>query len=112
MRKIFVLVFFFVQLIGIGYSRFLKERYFCWAPFDQISLYEVKLEVNGVELSLEEIKNRYNLQGYGRENRSIHNVLSIIQQYEESYGSEEVVVVKVSYTTNGKAKEQWDFSTE
>lgn len=106
------MVFFIAQVFGIAYSRFLEERYFCWAPFDQISLYEINLAVNGVIFSPEEIKGRYNLQGNGRENRSIHNVFSIIKQYEETYGKEDKVVVKVIYSTNGKAKEEWNFSTE
>lgn len=112
MRKVFVSIFFLLQVIGIIYSRFLDERYFCWAPFDQISLYEIKVEVNGVIYSKEQINRRYNLQGNGRENRSIHNVFSIIKQYEESYGREEKAVVKVIYSTNGKVKEEWNFSTE
>lgn len=111
MRKIIVLIFFLVQVLGVLYSQFLEERYFCWAPFDQISLYEIKAEVNGVVLSQAQIKGRYNLQGNGRENRSIDNVFSIIRQYEESYGREEKAVVKVIYSTNGKAKKEWNFST-
>ncbi|WP_111671760.1 hypothetical protein [Algoriphagus litoralis] len=112
MRRVIISAFFLIQLIGIIYSRFMEERYFCWAPFDQISLYEIKSTVNGVVFSPEEIKSRYNLQGNGRENRSIHHVFSIIKQYEESYGKEDKVVVKVIYSTNGKAKEEWNFSTE
>lgn len=112
MRRIILFAFFLFQILGIVYSRFLDERYFCWAPFDQISYYEVKTEVNGVLLSPQQTRGRYNLQGYGRENRSIHNVFSIIKQYENSYGKNEKAVVKVIYSTNGKAKEEWDFSTE
>jgi hypothetical protein len=112
MRKVFVSIFFLIQVIGIIYSRFLEERYFCWAPFDQISLYEIKIEVNGLVYSPEEIRGRYNFQSNGRENRSMHNVFSIIRQFEESYGREEKAVVKVIYSTNGKSKEEWNFSTE
>lgn len=106
------MAFFIAQVFGIIYSRFLEVRYFCWAPFDQISNYEIKAEVNGVVYSPEQIRGRYNIQNNGRENRSIHNVFSIIIQYEESYGREENAAVKVRYSTNGKAKEEWNFSTE
>lgn len=112
MRTIFISIFFLVQVVGIIYSRFLEEKYFCWAPFDQISVYEIKAEINGVELSAEEIRNRYNLQRVGRENRSIHNVFSILRQYEESYGNQDIAEVKVTYWTNGKEQEEWTFSTE
>lgn len=112
MRKIIVFSFFLVQVVGIVCSRFLEERYFCWAPFDQISYYEIKAEINGVLFSTQEITERYNIQGNGRENRSIHNVFSIIKQYEKSYGKEEKAVVKVLYRTNGKAQEEWSFKTE
>ena len=112
MRRAIILAFFLIQVIGVVYSRFLEERYFCWAPFDQISYYEIRVEVNGVDFTQEQIQRRYNLQGNGRENRAIHNVFSIIKQYEDSYGKEEKVVGKVIYSTNGKAKEEWNFSTE
>lgn len=112
MRRIIIFAFFLLQILGIIYSRFLDERYFCWAPFDQISYYEIIAEVNGVVFSPEEIQGRYNIPASGRENRSIHNVFSIIRQYEESYRIEDKAVVKVIYSTNGKAKEEWDFSTE
>lgn len=112
MRRIIVLAFFAVQVFGIIYSRFLDERYFCWAPFDQISYYEIKLKVNGVVFSPEEIKGRYKISANGRENRSIHNVFSIVRQYESSYGKKDLAEVKVIYSTNGKAEEVWSFNAE
>lgn len=112
MRKFFVLVFFSLQIGGIFYSRFVEERFFCWAPFDQISLYEVRVELNGQSLYSQEINQRYNLPSTGRENRSIHNVFDIISQYEETYGKDESVSIKVTYRINGKAEEEWNFSTE
>jgi hypothetical protein len=112
MRKSIVLVFFLLQIGGIIYSRFVDLRYFSWAPFDQISYYEITAKVNGVVLSPQEITRRYTIQNKGRENRSIHHVFSIINQYEESYGKDEKAVVKVVYSTNGKAEEEWNFGTE
>lgn len=112
MRKFIILAFFSLQLIGIGYSRFQDERYFCWAPFDQISIYEIEVKVNGLDLSPEEIKKRYGLTTPGRENRSIHNVFSIIEQFERTYGIDDAVSLKVSFITNGKEQLEWSFNTK
>jgi hypothetical protein len=112
MRKFIVLVFFLVQVTCIIYSRFVDERFFCWAPFDQISIYEIQVKVNSQLLSSQAIRERYNLPSIGRENRSIHNVFDIIRQYEESYGKGESASILVTYYTNGKAKEEWGFKPE
>jgi hypothetical protein len=112
MRKIFIVAFFCLQLIGIVYSRFVDERYFCWAPFDQISMYEIEGNVNGVDFSREEIKKRYGLTTPGRENRSIHNVFGIIQQHERTYGKKDTVSINVTFSTNGKESKEWSFSTK
>lgn len=112
MRKMLISLFFLLQVVAIVYSRFSEERYFCWAPFDQISVFEIQAKINGVEFSPAEVRSRYKMQSPGRENRAIQNVFSIIKQFEQSYGKEDAVVVKVIYSTNGKAKEEWSFSTE
>lgn len=112
MRKIIVLIFFMVQVVGIIYSRFVDERFFCWAPFDQISLYEIQVKINSQFLSSQKIRERYNLPSIGRENRSIHNLFDIITQYEESYGKGESASILVTYCTNGKAKEEWRYIGE
>lgn len=112
MRRIVLIVFFFLQVIGIIYSKASAKRYFSWAPFDQISVYEIKALVNGQELSAEEIQGRYNLAPIGRENRSIHHVFGVVSAYELSYGKSDRAQVKVIYQTNGKEKQEWNFNTE
>jgi hypothetical protein len=112
MRRIFVLTFFLAQVFGIIYARFLDVRYFCWAPFDQISTYVIEAEINGVVFTPGEIKKRYTLEASGRENRSIHNVFSIIRQAEESYGKGDRAAIRVIFSANGKEKEEWIFNTE
>ena len=112
MRKVFVGVFFFLQVIGIAYSRFVDERYFCWAPFDQINYYKIKSIINGVELTSEQIKDRYHIPAEGQENRSIHNVFTLVSQYEKTYGNNDFSRIEISFQTNGKEVEKWSFNSE
>lgn len=112
MRLAVIFLFFALQLIGIAYSRFGHTRYFCWAPFDQISIYEIEASVNGRKLSPKEVRARYALEMIGRENRSIHHVFSVITQREQTYGQGDASLVRVRYQTNGKEMEEWNFSSE
>ncbi len=104
---LFILIFFFIQVLGILAGRFTESKFFCWAPFDEISLFVIETEVNGKMLTPDEIRARYRIRPQGRENRSIHNVISIVRQYEDTYGSGELVVVKISYKINGHKKGTW-----
>jgi hypothetical protein len=75
-------------------------------------MYEIHLNVNGVDFSRDDIKKRYGLTNPGRENRSIHHVFSIIQQYERTYGEKDTVSVSVIFSTNGKETMQWIHNTQ
>ena len=108
-RKIFFIIFFSLQLIGIIYARFTGVRYFCWAPYDQISVYEIEVRLSHGLLTDEEIKSRYQIPAKSRENRSIQNIISLIEQYEKSYGKHENAIVRLIYNTNGKPTEIWRY---
>lgn len=108
-RKIFLIIFFSLQLAGIIYARFTEVRYFCWAPYDQISLYEIQVRLSHNLLSQKEIQARYHIPAKGRENRSIHNIMSLIEQYERNYKRTDVVEVKLRYSTNGKPQKTWKY---
>lgn len=106
-RKVFILLFFGLQVWGIVYARFTSVRYFCWAPYDQISQYEIRVDLNGSTLSSDAIEARYRIQAKGRENRSIHNVMALIRCYEQSYGKDDSAQVELHYTSNGKKAKVW-----
>jgi len=102
-----VSVFFGAQLLGVIYGRFTCVKYFSWAPYDQISYYEIEVHKQGKSLSSERIRNRYHISPKNRENRSIHNIISIVKQYENSYGKGENVNITISYTINGHHSGIW-----
>lgn len=106
-RKIFLIVFFSLQIAGILVGRFTKTKFFCWAPYDEISFYDIDVTVDGVELGKDEITDRYRKPEYGRENRSIHNLISIIRQYETTYGKQDNAIIELSFITNGHSEKIW-----
>lgn len=95
------------QIISLVVARFIPERFFCWAPYDEHTYINVSVEINGKELTEKEIKNRYHYKSRGWEPRSIHNVFNIISQYESTYGKDDNALVQVKYTTNGKKELTW-----
>jgi len=102
-----VVLFFAVQLFGIVAGRFTNVKYFSWAPYDQISMYKIDVKKDGRTLSRNEVRNRYHIAARGRENRSIHNIISIVRQYENTNGMDDGVNISISYTINGHHSETW-----
>ncbi len=100
-------LFLLLQLMLVVYARFIPERFFCWAPYDEHSYYEISIEIDNQVLSKNEIQNRYGVYAQGWEPRSIHNILSIINQYESSYGKNDQAIVEVIYSINGHKKKLW-----
>ena len=111
MRRGLVILFFGLQVIALIFSRFQDTRYFAWAPFDQINLYEVSAKRNSIELTPEEVKSRYGFLS-GRENRSIYHVFDQIEQLETAPHVLDTMEVKVIYRTNGKSPEVWIFKNK
>lgn len=101
------IVLLLAQLGLIAYSRTVSERFFCWAPYDQHSHYEVRVTAGGKELTPREISRRYRYKSGGWEQRSIHNLFSIIRQYETTYGRADGAEIVVRYSTNGRPEEEW-----
>lgn len=95
------------QLGAIVYARFVPSRYFCWAPFDMQTNYQLRVSVNGRELSAPEIARRYKRGQKGTDNRSYHHLIDIIEQTEERYHPHDRVDVTMTYSINGKAPEEW-----
>jgi len=101
------LAFLGLQIGFIGYARFIPERFFSWAPYDQHSEYSIDVILGDSPLEPKEVTNRYRYRANGWEHRSINNVFSIIQQYETTYGTEDAARVTVTYSTNGHAEATW-----
>lgn len=103
------LLFIGLQLISVLYARFIPERFFCWAPYDSHTLFETTVIINDTTLTQAEAEKRYKYKMKGWEQRSIDNVFSIIHQYESTYGLQDQALVFVTYSTNGKSQEVWQF---
>ena len=108
-RRVFLLLFFAIQLVGLVYARLLPTRYLSWAPYDQISFFEIEVDVHGARLSPEEVQKRYRLPASGRENRSIHHVLNAVALYEQTYGAGDSAAIRIRYTVNRGAEEVWTY---
>lgn len=103
------LLFLAAQVASIGYARFVPERFFCWAPYDQHTLYQVRVVLDDRELTTREVQIRYQYRAEAWEPRSIDNVFSIIRQFESTYGRNDNAEVTVIYSTNGHAEATWNW---
>lgn len=99
--------FLLIQLSSIVYARFIPERFFCWAPYDEHSHYKINVIINGSDLSAKEVSARYRYTPEGWEPRSMHNIFSIVKQYEVTYGKEDNATVEIVYRTNGHNEKRW-----
>ncbi len=106
-RHVIGLGFLGLQLLSIAYARIAPERFFCWAPYDQHALYKITVEHGGVQLSPPEITSRYHYYSRGWEPRSIHNVISIVRQFESTYGLADDAKVTITYEINGHPRNTW-----
>jgi hypothetical protein len=111
-RHVAGLVFLALQIGAILQARFIPERFFCWAPFDEHSYFRIEVEVAGRRLSRAEVEARYRYRAEGWEPRSIHNVISIVRQYESSYGRGSDARVTIRYVVNGHPEETWTWPNQ
>ena len=111
-RYVIGVVFLLLQVGSIIYARFIPERFFCWAPYDEHSHFEISVKISGNALSKYEVKQRYKYHAIGWESRAIHNVFNLIEQYEKTYGSNDKAQVTVKYSTNGHKEKIWILSKD
>ena len=99
--------FLLIQILSIFYARFIPERFFCWAPYDEHSYYEIKVSLDGKRLTDSEIRSRYRYSPKGWEPRSMDNIFSLVRQYENTYGLDDDASIVIEYKTNGHKQQQW-----
>ena len=97
------------QVGAIVYARFYPTRYFCSAPNDAITIFNVEVITRQKALTKDEIQNRYRFFRYGFDDRTPAHVIDIIRQYETTYGKNEHAKVVVNYSVNGKPMETWQY---
>lgn len=109
LQHLLIYLFFTTQLFLIVIGQLRETNYFNWVPYDEISLYEISVTVNGRELTEDEIQLRYRKHKFGRENRGLHNLISIVRQYETSYGIHDDSKIRINFLTNGYRKTTWSW---
>ena len=109
-RLIIGILFLLLQVAAIIYARFIPERFFCWAPYDVHTKYQVFVSIDERNLTNEEIESRYGYKMKGWEQRSIFNVISLISQYERTYGKSDNADVYMIYSINGHPEEKWTYN--
>jgi hypothetical protein len=107
MRRLAGAAILSIQLLAIVYARFVPTRYLCWAPYDEITLYEIEVELAGRRLTQEEIRGRYHIRSSGRDNRSWAHITEMVDQYERTYGLSDDADVRMRYTVNGRGPFVW-----
>ncbi len=93
------------QVITVVYARFTPARYFCWAPFDMQTDYRLQVRLNGRELSPAEIRARYRRPAVGTDNRSVQNLVDILEGVEQRAAEQATIVM--TYRINGKEEHTW-----
>ena len=106
-RTIIGLLFIGLQCISVLIARFIPEKFFCWAPYDEHTLIRTKILDDGKELSEVEIDERYRYRMNDWEPRTVNNVFNLITQYETTYGKDDDVIIIINYSRNGKAEKTW-----
>lgn len=106
------ILFLLLQVGSIVYARFIPERFFCWAPYDSHTLFEVFVTIDGKTLSQQDAEARYNYKMKGWEQRSIDNIISLISQYERTYGKDDNAKVIMLYSINGHEEQKWILNNE
>jgi len=107
LRALVGIGFLVFQLYAIARARFVPSRYFAWAPYDAISLYELDVRIDGRLLTTDEVRARYELPSLGRDNRAIQHVIDAVRQYEATYGVGDDATVLLRYRTNGGPERSW-----
>jgi predicted ATP-grasp superfamily ATP-dependent carboligase len=101
------IVFLGLQLVAILSAPFVPVRFFCWAPYDEHTHYAIEVRVDGRALTPDEIGRRYHYPQAAWEVRDIDNVISIVRQYEQTYGAGDGARVSLTYRTNGHEQRTW-----
>ena len=109
LRWIIGLALLAFQLGAIAYARFVPTRYFCWAPFDMQTDYQLQVTVNGHKLKPAEIHKRYRRPAKGTDNRSYQHVIDIVAQVEQRYHPDDRVEIIMTYSVNGKPQPPWHY---
>ncbi len=112
MRFFLALIYLALQVVMIVYGRIDPSAHFHWAPFDIQNEYRVSVEIDGQELSEDEIADRYNERAVGVDPHAIEHLLAVVERYERTYGKDDNASVRVRYRVNGRDMHEWRWPQE
>lgn len=98
-----------LQAGAIVRARFVEDRYFCWAPFDQQTRYKIEVAIGDEGLTEEQIRWRYRRPAEGVDNRSAHHLFDLITRAEQKIEKEGRSRVVVRYRVNGGGEREWRY---
>ena len=98
-----------LQAGAIVRARFVNDRYFCWAPFDQQTKYSIAVDIGGERLTPDQIRRRYRRPAEGYDNRSAQNLFDIITLAEQKFEKWGRSRVRVLYSINGREEREWRY---
>lgn len=109
MRSSLGVGFLLVQLGAVIVAQFGPRRYFCWAPNDYMTDYQLSVSVNGHPLSGAEIFRRYRMAAVGLKENVAQHLMDIVVEYERNHGRDDRVSAVLRYRTNGGEERVWQF---
>ncbi len=101
------ILFLLIQVVFIVRAQFHSTRWFCWAPNDYMTDYQLYVFLGSRPIPPAEITQRYHIADRGIEENRAEHIIAIIRQYEETYGRDNPARVILSYSVNGGKQEQW-----
>jgi len=109
-KNIILLIFFLSQLLGIALNPYYPTRLFCWAPYDQLSTYDIEVFLDDRQLSVAEFEKAFRMSPIGRENRSIYNLIDILKSTAERFQLENrLYTIELSFKINGHQSGTWSW---
>jgi hypothetical protein len=103
--RLAALAILLAQVVTMVYARFTPARYFCWAPYDMQTDYRLEVAIGGHELTPAEIRQRYRRPAQGADNRSVQNLIDILEGVERNAAQKASIVM--TYRINGKEERTW-----
>lgn len=107
MRTAAGVAFLLVQLVWMLVEQGGSTRYFCWAPNDYMTRYQLQVSVAGRALSAAEVQQRYHLPAEDLSETVPQHLIDIVEQRERTYGRGEGAAVALRYRVNGREERTW-----
>ena len=78
MKRLAAICLLLLQIVSVVHARFVTSRWLAWAPNDYALSYKIQAQVNGRELSTDEIGKRYHLPAEGVYENPAQNLVDIV----------------------------------